>query len=58
MTSFYKLRKIALKGVAVCIIDRCVSARCANSRKFYRIVKSDGLEHYCLSKEALNTVQF
>ena len=53
-----QIKKDCAEGVAVCIVDRCVLARCAKSRKFYRIVKSDGLERYCLSKEALNTVQF
>ena len=53
-----QIKKDCAEGVAVCIVDRCVLDRCAKSRKFYRIVKSDGLERYCLSKEALNTVQF
>ena len=44
-------------GVAVYTVDGCVLARCANSRKVYRIVKSDDLKRFGLEKKAPNTVQ-
>ena len=53
-----QIKKDCAEGVAVYIVDGSVLARCANSRNVYRIVESDGLERYCLNKEALNTVQF
>ena len=56
-----KIKKDCVEGVAVYIVDGCVliwPCSIANSRKVYRIVKSDDLKCYGLNKTSPNTVQF